>query len=112
MILGTRKLLCFGHGCSGSPYGLETRTLLWLEHGCSGDRTPWNTNGIMEFGMNAVGTRTQRGRMLSWSPHGCSAKNAMRGGSSNFEASEGPKARFLPSRPVPMGTGGNAFFER
>ena len=36
----------------------------------------------------------------------------MRGGSSEFEASEGSKVLFVPSRPVPMGSGGNAFFAR
>ena len=64
------------------------------------------------LGMDAVGNRTQRGWMLSWSPHGCSAKNAMHGGSSDFEAKEGPKALFVPRRPVPMGSGVNAFFAR
>ena len=37
-------------------------------------------------------------------------KPAMRGGTSDFEASEGPKALFVPRRPVPMCSGGNAFF--
>ena len=36
----------------------------------------------------------------------------MRGGASDFEASEGPKALFVPRRPVPMGSGGNVFFLR
>ena len=48
--------------------------------------------------------------MLSWSPHGYSAKNAMRDGSSDVEALEGPKALFMPRRPLPMGSGGIVFF--
>ena len=50
--------------------------------------------------------------MLSRSPHGCSAKNAMRGGSNDFEASGAPKVLFVPRRPVPMKSGGDAFFVR
>ena len=36
----------------------------------------------------------------------------MRGGSSDFEASEGPKMGFTPCRPTPMDSGGHAFFAR
>ena len=34
----------------------------------------------------------------------------MRGGSSIFEPSTGPKVLFVPRRPVPKGLGENAFF--
>ena len=36
----------------------------------------------------------------------------MRGGSSIFEPSTGPKVLFVPRRPVPKGLGENAFFAR
>ena len=36
----------------------------------------------------------------------------MRGGSSIFQPSTGPKALFAPRTPVTMGLGGNAFFAR
>ena len=36
----------------------------------------------------------------------------MRGGSSIFQPSTGPKVLFVPRTPVTMGLGGNAFFAR
>ena len=68
----------------------------------------WNTNGIMvcawmlrwpyalgirtevRFGHGCCGKTYAKGWMLTWSQRGCSAKNATRGGSRDFEASEGP----------------------
>ena len=132
--LGTRTEVWFGHGCSGEParsehepyyglgmdalvsvctrnmnvimvwpwmiwlpYALGTRTELWFGHGCSGH---WK---LLET------ARNKKPGFLSWSQHGWSAKCAMRGGSSDFEASEGPKVLFVPRRPAPMGS---AFFAR
>ena len=79
-----------------SPYAPGTRTELWFGHGCSGHRM------LLEHERNYG----------SWSRHGWSAKYAMRGGSNDFEAPEGSKVLFVPRRPVPMGSGGNAFFAR
>ena len=64
------------------------------------------------LGMDAVGNRVQRGWVLSWLRHACSAKNAMRGGRSDFEASEDPKVLFALRRPVPADSGRNAFVAR
>ena len=50
--------------------------------------------------------------MLSRSPHGCSAKNAMRGGNNNVEALGALEVLFVPRRPVPMESGGKASFAR
>ena len=44
--------------------------------------------------------------------HECGGIHAVRGGSSIFQPSTGPKVLFVPRRPVPMGLGGNAFFAR
>ena len=68
---------------------------------------------------DALGTRTR-----FWLGHGrcgkpcakgvdvVTAQNAMRGGSSHHEASEGPEMLFVPRRPVLMGSGGKACFAR
>ena len=64
------------------------------------------------LGMDVVGNRVQRGWVLSWLWHGCSAKNAMRGGRSDFEASEDPKVLLGLRRPVPADSGRNAFVAR
>ena len=105
--LGTRTELWFGHGCSGDRVVLVHE----MKYGFGMDAPVtvcfWNTNGVMVWAWMlwwpyALGTRTEVrfghgccgktytiGWMLSWSPRGCSAKNAMRGGSRDFEASEG-----------------------
>ena len=44
--------------------------------------------------------------------HACGGIHAMRGGSSIFEPSTGPKVLFVPRRPVPKGLGENACFAR
>ena len=44
--------------------------------------------------------------------HACAGIHAMRGGSSIFEPSTGPKVLFVQRRPVPKGLGENAFFAR
>ena len=59
---------------SHESYALGTRTLIWFGHGCSGDRMLLEHERYCGLGMDAVGNRTQKGWMLLWSPHGCSAK--------------------------------------
>ena len=65
------------------PYALGTRAILWFGQYC-GDRVLLKHERYYGLGMDAAGNRTQRRRMLSWSSHGCSAQNAMRGGSTDF----------------------------
>ena len=89
----------FGHGCSGHR--------LLLEHERNYGLGIW-----MLWSPEAVGDCAQKAWILSWSLHGWSAQYAVRGGSSDFEASEGPKLLLVPRRPVPMGSGGCAFFTR
>ena len=102
--LGRRTGLRFGHGCSGHRLLLEHERNYGLGMDALVTVCFWNTNGIvvwawMLWSPEAVGDRAQKAWILSWSLHGWSAHYAMRGGSSDFEASEGPKLLLVP-RPM------------
>ena len=70
------------------------------------------TRTELGFGHRCCGKLYAKGEDVVMVAHGWSAKYAMRGGSNNFEASDGPKVLLVPRRPVPMGSGGSAFFAR
>ena len=61
--LGTRKELCFGHGCSGHPE-------LWFGHGCSGHRMLLEHERNYGLGMDALVTvcswNTNRIMVWAW----------------------------------------------
>ena len=91
-------------------YGLGMDALVTV---CS-----WDTNGIMVWAwmlwvtVCSLEHEQNYAKICSCSTQSWSANHAMCGGSSDFEASESPKALFVPRRPALMGSGESAFFAR
>ena len=112
----------YEHGCYYSA-GMDALNRTYYEHGCyygSGmdalNRTSYEHGCSYGSGMDALNrTYYQHGCFYAFGVgvcHACGGIHAMRGGSSIFEPSTGPKVLFVPRRPVPKGLGESAFFAR
>ena len=88
------------HGCYYGS-GMDALNRRYEEHGC-----------YYGSGMDALNRTYEEHGCYYGVCHECGEIDAMRGGSSIFGPSTGPKVVFVPRRPVPMGLGGNAFFAR
>ena len=109
----------YEHGCYYGS-GMDALNRTYYEHGCyygSGmdalSRTSYEHGCYYGSGRDALNrTYYEHGCFYAFGVGVCHARggiHAMRGGSSIFEPSTGPKVLFVPRRPVPKGLGENAF---